>query len=136
MTSHVHITLLTDRGDERGSSFSAGKDWPEFLPATKDLHVTSLKPGHIRGNHYHKRKKEVIVVIHNDEWTLHWDTGPETQVQKRIFSGSGAVLITVEPLASHAVVNTGEKPLHTIGLTGEVFDPADPDTHKREITKI
>ncbi len=133
MTPQIQVTILSDRGDERGSSFSTGIEWPAFLPFAKDMHITSLKSGHIRGNHFHRRKKEVIAIIHHDEWTLYWDSGPETEVQKKIFPGSGAVLITVEPLASHAVVNSGKQSLYTIGLTGEPFDSADPDTHKREI---
>lgn len=133
MTPSVHITVLADRGDERGSSFSTGNEWPAFLPLVKDMHITSLKPGHTRGNHFHSRKKEVIAIIHHDEWTLYWDSGPETGVQKKIFRGPGAVLITVEPLTSHAVVNSGKQSLYTIGLTGEPFDSDDPDTCKREI---
>ncbi|MFN0158435.1 MAG: hypothetical protein ACKVRP_10235 [Bacteroidota bacterium] len=129
----ISITVLTDRGDNRGSSFSVDQSWSEFLPSPVDLHFTSLHPGGIRGNHYHRVRKEVIVVLHNDEWTLHWDEGVDTPVESRTFAGAGAVLLTVEPLASHAIVNTGKLDLFTMALTDARFDPQQPDSYPRRL---
>lgn len=131
--SRIQITILTDRGDNRGNSFSVHPRWAEFLPNAVDLHLTSLHPGHVRGNHYHLVRKEVIVVFHSDEWTLHHDSGPETPIQHRTFTESGAVLLTVEPDTSHAIVNTGTVDLYTVALTDAPFDPAQPDTYKRNL---
>ena len=129
--SRVLITPLTDRGDARGGSWSVPVSWEEFLPAVRDLHVTTVLPGHARGNHYHLRRREVIVILHSDSWTLFWDEGEGTPIGRRTFGGRGAVLLLVEPGAAHAVVNTGTSTLQTLGLTGEPYSAADPDTHPR-----
>ncbi len=133
MTSPVSISVLTDRGDKRGSSFSVDRRWSDFLPSAVDLHLTTLHPGAIRGNHFHKVRKEVIVILHRDEWTLYWDLGIGTPITQRKFSGGGAVLLTVEPLSSHAIVNSGEQDLYTIALTDAIFDPQRPDTYPRAL---
>lgn len=133
MAARVTITVLENNGDVRGESFSAGSGWPAFLGTAQDLHLTSLQPGHSRGNHFHQLRREVIVVIHRDEWTLHWDSGPDTDIQSCLFEGTGAVLLTVEPLAAHAVANSGKSPLYTIGLTDSPYDKQNPDTFPRDI---
>lgn len=105
--------------------------WAEFLPAARDLHVTTLVPGGIRGNHFHLLRREAIVVLHAGRWTLLWDEGERTRVEEREFTGPGAVLVLVEPGAAHAVVNTGAAPLQTLGLTDTAYDPQVPDTYPR-----
>jgi dTDP-4-dehydrorhamnose 3,5-epimerase-like enzyme len=120
-----------DSGDLRGSSFSIPAEWSRFLPSAIDLHITSLKPGRIRGNHYHKTRKEVIAVLHFDGWTLYWDEGQGGDGHRQEFRGRGAVMLTVEAGATHAIVNSGARDLFTVGLTDGPFDPA--DTVKKEI---
>jgi UDP-2-acetamido-2,6-beta-L-arabino-hexul-4-ose reductase len=105
--------------------------WAEFLPAARDLHVTTLVPGGIRGNHFHLLRREAIVVLHPGPWTLMWDEGEGTPVEEREFTGPGAVLVLVEPGAAHAVVNSGSMPLQTLGLTDAAYDPQAPDTYAR-----
>ena len=129
----VSITVLTDRGDERGSSFSVDHKWSDFLPSAVDLHLTTLHPGAIRGNHFHKIRKEVIVILHKDEWTLRWDLGIGSPVEQRRFTGGGAVLLTVEPLVSHAIINSGGQDLYAVALTDAKFDPEQPDTYLRTL---
>lgn len=128
----MEVLALTDRADPRGSSFSVPAAWARFLPAAADLHVTSLRPGHIRGNHFHRTRKEIIVVIHRDVWTLHWDQGRGCSVHRRAFPGAGAVMVMVEPGAAHAVENSGAVELFTLGLTDGPYDPE--DTVRVEIT--
>jgi UDP-2-acetamido-2,6-beta-L-arabino-hexul-4-ose reductase len=130
--SRVEVRVIQNIGDHRGSSFSIPSEWSRFLPVAADLHVTSLRPGHIRGNHMHRTRKEVIIVIHQDAWTLHWEDGEAAPLHQRLFSGNGAVLLTVPPGAAHAIVNSGTRELVTVGLTDAPYDPA--DTVKREIT--
>jgi dTDP-4-dehydrorhamnose 3,5-epimerase-like enzyme len=129
----VGIQSITDVGDHRGSSFSIPEEWTRFLPSAVDLHITTLRPGHVRGNHFHRTRKEVIVVLHSDGWTLHWDSGGSGGILTRAFAGGGAVLLTVEPGAAHAIVNSGTRDLHTFGLTDGRYDPG--DTVARELAR-
>lgn len=127
----VGIFTLSDSGDLRGSSFPVPVAWARFLPSTVDLHATTLRPGHVRGNHYHRNRREVIIVIHRSGWTLHWDRGPGTDAEARVFHGPGAVLLTVDPGAAHAIENSGAEELVTLGITDGVYDPA--DTVRKEL---
>jgi dTDP-4-dehydrorhamnose 3,5-epimerase-like enzyme len=129
----VGIRSITDIGDHRGSSFSIPEEWNRFLPSAVDLHITTLRPGHVRGNHYHRTRKEVIVVLHTDGWTLYWDSGGAQGTQTRAFTAGGAVLLTVEPGAAHAIVNSGTRDLYTFGLTDGRYDP--DDTVARELAR-
>lgn len=119
--------------DARGSSFSIPPGQLEFLGGACDMHVASIRPGHVRGNHFHAERRELIVVVHEDRWSLHWDRGPDTEVRSQAFSGAGAVAITVPPRAAHAIRNDGEELLWLVATTDAVFDPANPDSHPRRV---
>ncbi len=129
----VRIVTIADAGDERGCSFSMPDAWNRFLAALADLHVTTIRPGHVRGNHYHARHKEILIVIHSDRWSFHWDSGAGTTVQHRPFTGTGAALIEISPLASHAVSNTGERDLLVAGMSDARYNPQRPDAYPRPV---
>jgi dTDP-4-dehydrorhamnose 3,5-epimerase-like enzyme len=112
-------------GDNRGTSYKITSEALAFLGGIADVHVTSVAPGAIRGNHFHSRRREVIMVVHASEWTLHWDEGENTPTHRRQFSGLGAETILVEPGTSHAVQNTGTNVLSVIGFSPEPYDPSE-----------
>jgi UDP-2-acetamido-2,6-beta-L-arabino-hexul-4-ose reductase len=124
---------LSDKGDERGQSFSVPGSSLCFLGSAVDLHVTTIRPGHVRGNHYHVDRREILVVVFQGAWSLYWDHGPGTTTESRRFAGTGAVLIEVDPLASHAVLNDGNRDLHVVAMTNRAYDPGAPDTVHRPV---
>jgi oxalate decarboxylase/phosphoglucose isomerase-like protein (cupin superfamily) len=129
----LRFTVLNDQGDVRGSSFAPGTAWMTFLGRLVDAHITTLSPGCSRGNHYHTHKNEVLMVLSTDRWQLSWDNGEGTEVTVQHFSGTGAIVIEVDPLSSHAITNTGQAPLWIIGLSNAVWDSHDPDAHHRQV---
>ena len=129
----LRFTVLKDSGDRRGSSFDPGTDWITFLGKLEDAHITTLIPGCVRGNHYHVQRREVIMVLFTDEWQLAWDHGVDTVVSLNRFNGCGATVVEVDPLASHAVANTGKEPLWIIGLSKGAWDVHDPDAYSRNV---
>jgi len=129
----VTVTRLDDRGDERGASFAIPDRWRTFLGVPLDAHLTTLRPGHVRGNHYHVERREILIVLHDDAWSLYWDDGPETAPQRRRFAGMGAVLLEIPPLAAHAIVNEGAADLRIIGLSDGPYDPNAPDAYPRAL---
>jgi UDP-2-acetamido-2,6-beta-L-arabino-hexul-4-ose reductase len=129
----ITIVTVPDTGDERGCSFQLPDVWNRFLSAIADMHVTTVRPGQRRGNHYHARHKEVLIVIHRDVWSFHWDHGAGTEVQKKSFAGAGAVVIEVSPLASHAVLNEGTHDIFVAGLSDSRYNPDHPDAYPRPV---
>jgi dTDP-4-dehydrorhamnose 3,5-epimerase-like enzyme len=131
----VQIVTVADTGDDRGCSFSLPDVWNRFLRSLADMHVTTIRPGHTRGNHYHAQHREILVVIHQDAWTFYWDYGAGGDVEHRTFHGKGAALIEILPSASHAVVNTGSLDITVLGMSDMRYNPASPDAFPRPVVR-
>jgi dTDP-4-dehydrorhamnose 3,5-epimerase-like enzyme len=119
----IRIVELGNTGDGRGFSFTAPAEALDFVGRVADLHLASTAPGAVRGNHYHLRKREVIILLPGTAWSLRWDEGEGTPVQHRRFDGSSAVMVLVLPGVSHAVRNDGETPLWLVACSSEPYDP-------------
>lgn len=129
----VRITQLEDSADARGSSFTPSLLWQRLLSNNMDIHLMTLRPGFVRGNHYHRNRFEVLLIVYTDVWSLHWDSGPETPAEHHVFSGAGAVMVEIEPLASHAIRNDGASDLQIIGLANIAYEPSSPDAYPRRV---
>jgi dTDP-4-dehydrorhamnose 3,5-epimerase-like enzyme len=126
----VQISELGNRGDARGSSFTAPREALDFMGRVADIHMASTGPQAVRGNHYHLLRREAIVVLPGTAWSLHWDEGEGTPAEHRSFDGSGAVLILVSPGSSHAVRNDGASLLWLVAGSSEPYDPAESVVRK------
>jgi oxalate decarboxylase/phosphoglucose isomerase-like protein (cupin superfamily) len=126
----IQILELGNTGDARGFSFTAPPVALSFLGRVADMHLASTAPGAVRGNHYHLRKREAIVILPGTAWSLHWDEGEKTAEQHRQFDGSGAILVLVSPGGSHAVRNDGTTPLWLVACSSEPYDPTETVVRK------
>ena len=129
----IRITHLQNTGDNRGSSFILPNWCINFIDSVKDIHISTIVSGAVRGNHYHKNHRELLLVIYHDKWSLHWDTGSDTKIHKKTFSGSGAVSVEIEPMASHAIRNDGMQKLYVFGLADMHYEPDAPDSHQKDV---
>lgn len=129
------VRVLTNSGDGRGASFPLPATWLGELNGALDVHITTLVPGATRGDHYHRARRELLIVLHRGAWSLHWDCGQDTEVRRRDFAGAGAVLIEVAPFAAHAVRNDGTTELSIVGLSEGAFDPVAPDSYPRKVSR-
>ena len=119
----IQISELENSGDVRGFSFCPPREAYDFLGRIADMHFASTAPGAVRGNHYHLRKREAIIVLPGAAWSLHWDEGENTLPQRRSFDGSAAVLVLVSPGNSHAVRNDGKNALWLVTCATDPYDP-------------
>jgi dTDP-4-dehydrorhamnose 3,5-epimerase-like enzyme len=126
----VEIHELPDHGDQRGFSFTIPAGALRFIGEVKDVHVAAILPGSVRGNHFHQKRREILVLTYSSDWSFHWDEGAGTAVQQRAFQGSGAVLIVIRPGASHAVRNNGTGSLTLMAASSESYDPNDSIARK------
>lgn len=126
----IRILQLNNSGDGRGFSFTAPVEALDYVGRMADVHLASTKPGAVRGNHYHLKRREAIVVLPGTNWSFHWDEGDETAALHREFDGSRAVLVLVAPGASHAVRNDGEDLLWLVAISSERYDPAESVARK------
>ena len=130
MSQLLQISELHNNGDHRGLSFSAPPEALAFVGRMADVHLASIKPGAIRGNHYHLRRREGIVVLPGTRWSLHWDEGEGSPLQHREFDGASAVLVLISPHASHAIRNDGASILWFFAISSEAYDPAESVARK------
>jgi dTDP-4-dehydrorhamnose 3,5-epimerase-like enzyme len=130
MEPKIRILELVDGGDFRGSSFTVPAAALEFLKRVADTHLASTRSGAVRGNHYHLRRREAIVILPGAAWSLHWDEGEDTPPQHRQFDGASAVLVLVSPRGSHAVRNDGKELLWLVAMSSEAYDPAETVARK------
>lgn len=130
----IDVLEVPDSGDTRGSSFPVPASWLDAPFVVADIHVSTVLPGHVRGDHYHAKRHEILIVSSGARWSLFFDDGPRTTAQRRTFSGTRAVLIAVPLLASHAIRNDGDTALHITGLTDGPYDPSAPDAFTRKVS--
>lgn len=93
-----------------------------FVGEVADVHVSSSVPGAVRGNHYHRQKHRAILIAPGAKWSLHWDEGEGTPIQRRNFDGSHAVLVLIPPGVSHAVRNDGSTTLLLVACSSASYD--------------
>jgi dTDP-4-dehydrorhamnose 3,5-epimerase-like enzyme len=133
--SRTCISLLVDQGDERGSSFhSVLREIARFLGSIEDMHIATIRPSFLRGNHYHRRQHEATVVIYSGKWSFFWDSGPKTEANQRNFNGKGAVLLKIEPNSSHTILNDGDSDLCVLAFSNRPSNPANLDSYRRSLT--
>ena len=130
MSSKIEVAELTDSGDARGYSFTLPADALAFLGRVADIHLSSMVPGSIRGNHYHLRRREAILVSSDSPWSWHWDEGDSTPPQHRDFAAGSLWMILVSPGASHAIRNDGAATIRLVALSSEPYDPDESVTRK------
>jgi oxalate decarboxylase/phosphoglucose isomerase-like protein (cupin superfamily) len=130
MGTKIQIAELSNSGDVRGFSFTAPAEALEYVGRMADVHLASTGPNAVRGNHYHLKRREAIVVLPGSRWSFHWDEGEGTPAQHRTFDGGAAVLVLVAPGASHAVRNDGDLALWLMAISSESYDPAESVARK------
>jgi oxalate decarboxylase/phosphoglucose isomerase-like protein (cupin superfamily) len=124
MTS-IQISELPAGGDGRGISLAMPHEALEFVGEVEDVHVSSCVPGAVRGNHYHLRKRRAILVSPGVGWSLHWDQGEGTAIHRRNFDGRHAILVLIQPGASHAVRNDGNTTLWLVACSAAPYDSSE-----------
>lgn len=127
----VEFVTYKPSEDLRGYSFLLDDDIAKFIQAVRNLHVSTVLPGKIRGNHFHTKKREILFAMPGCRWLIAWDQGKHTAIKEQTFSGETAVLVKIAPLSSHAVKNVDKKDLVLLSMGKERYNPEDPDAQTR-----
>ncbi|MBW2605624.1 MAG: hypothetical protein JRE28_15180 [Deltaproteobacteria bacterium] len=128
---NIKIIKLKNYGDIRGVLYNIPDSDMQFLDNIQNIHFGKIRPGSIRGNHYHLQSKEMLIITYSDTWTLAWAKKDSDEISKKKFKGSGAVLIKVNEGMVHSVKNNGDKDLEIIALSERIFSKESSDTISR-----
>ena len=100
--------------DERGMVFFPLQGLPAAYPRQElcaSLHLITIAPGQVRGQHLHPGKREWLYVFHG-EGRLFWRP-PGEGVQEKLLNDT-RILVTIPPGIPHALRNEGSGPLYLL----------------------
>ena len=117
----VEIEYLETAGDERGFVFEPLQ--AEVLPRQRNAHVVLTQPGCIRGNHYHTKGTEIIVV--RGKTLARFRDGQE--LYETTVSESETMRFVIPHGVSHAFKNMGGKTSVMVAFNTMVHDEEKPD---------
>jgi dTDP-4-dehydrorhamnose 3,5-epimerase-like enzyme len=127
----IEITAIENYGDTRGDLYNIADAELQFFDKIQNIHFGKIRPNSVRGNHYHRQTKEMLIVSYSDAWTLVWAGKDKAQRSIRKFTGSGAVLIKIHEGVAHALKNDGDTDLALIALSDKRFSKEDTDVFSR-----
>jgi dTDP-4-dehydrorhamnose 3,5-epimerase-like enzyme len=94
------------------------------IPDKKNVHIVVSRPGVVRGNHYHMRGAETIVVMGPAQVRFR-----ENDVEKDVEIPEGrAVCFVFPPGVPHAIRHTGDSPGILVAFNTIEHDRKSPDT--------
>jgi UDP-2-acetamido-2,6-beta-L-arabino-hexul-4-ose reductase len=118
---------LEIKKDERGDLIEIFK-----IPGFGQVYYVTAKPGIVRGNHYHSRKKEKFCVIEGSA-KITLKNRETDEVITFSVSEKKPEVINIPPNWSHNIENTGENDMKLLAWANETYDPNDPDTYSEKI---
>lgn len=123
----LNIKKLTVKKDDRG--------WLAEIIRTEDVNdkfgqilVTTALPGKVKGNHYHKRKKEWYCVIRG-KGLLRLKNPKNGETKDLILDARELTLVEMPLNIAHAIKNIGDEELFLLAYVSESFNEKDPDTY-------
>lgn len=125
------IIELATKEDERG--FVAKPFQGKQLNAIYNIHLVSLNPGAIRGNHFHPTQTEYICVLGNQAKLVMVDSRTDKRSEK-IIDGKRCPLIMVPQKVAHAIENIGSESIYLLCYTNKPLIP-ERDVIKKVILK-
>ena len=79
------------------------------------FHVVSLKPGSIRGNHYHKNAKEWLLVCEGPA-IVAWRSSDDNSICKSLVNKEEPSMYEINQQVEHAILNTSDKDIFLISF--------------------
>lgn len=99
---------------------------PLLETQVKHMFIATIEPGHIRGNHYHKRKTEWLLVLVGRCVVKLTDVTTK-ESRETDLDASEPTLVTVPINQEVKIINHTNQPATIMAIFNEPFDPQDPD---------
>lgn len=102
----------------------------EFIKgdAFGQVSINILKPGIIKGNHWHQIKNEKFLIVSGEGKVLLQKLGSREIIEYRI-SGKKQEVLDIPPGYTHNIMNIGDTDMILIIWANEMFDSKRPDTY-------
>lgn len=125
MALRIKTYTLTPKSDSRGWLIEN-----ELVRVRREMRhflVSTSKPGAIRGQHYHTKKREWFLLIRGQAIIFFEDihTKDRTTIQ---LTQKKFRMVEITPNVAHAIKNVGKGIMILLGIINEHLDPKRPDT--------
>ena len=129
---YIELINLPTSSDNRGIAIRPISD--DELKSKKlfNLHLVSLKPGVVRGNHYHQYQNEVICVFGSRAKVVAVDNSTGDR-EEEIIEEDRAVLLKIPRNISHAIKNIGDNILYLLCYSDRKYQQEKPDSIANKI---
>ena len=108
--------------DERGWGLNPLKAAGLSMDGFGELHVVSMVPGAIRGNHYHSNATEWLLVCGGPA-KIAWRSPEDNSICEETICENKPVLFEIPPRIEHAVLNLSSNDIYLVSFS----DSAEPD---------
>ena len=133
MINDVVVKKIEKFEDERGWLAEILNSEP---PVTiGQIHFSVSKKGAVRGNHFHRIKTEWLIVT-SGAGTAFFEDNATKERSELTASGIRPVLIKIGPNITHAIVNSGDEPMHLLAIESEKYSFESPDTYRNPIFPV
>ncbi|MBE9546887.1 MAG: hypothetical protein IMF10_05260 [Proteobacteria bacterium] len=109
--------------DERGWAINPFEVADLLGESAGNLHVVSMKPGAIRGNHYHPDATEWLLFCEGPA-KLVWRSRGDDSIHEYLIEGEEPALFEIPPGFEHAVKNISDDAIYLMAF----YDTHDPAT--------
>ena len=106
----------------------------ELKEDIKQIYVATIKPGGVRGNHYHLKRTEWFFIATGEAEIFLKDIKTKEKIHFT-FSSKKPKVITIFPRIVHAVKNSGKGIVYLVSAQNTVHNSKYPDTFPRSIIK-
>jgi len=131
MKMDIKLSKLDKKVDDRGFVVEILRS-EQVNAAFGQIFISTVKPGKVKGNHYHKRKREWYSVV-SGKVTVHFVDVKTGEKKKVVLDSKNPALLTINPGISHAITNEGKEEAIIIAYISESFNPEDPDTFEFKV---
>lgn len=100
----------------------------------QQISVASLKPGAIRGNHYHLKRVEWFFVF-GDKAQFYVENTKTHKKRSFKLSLKNPKVIVVFPNTAHAVKNLSKKTIYLLEAQNDIYNPKNPDKYSYIVCK-
>lgn len=125
------VKKLEIHKDERGWLVELLKA-NELEKPVRQLHIASIKPGGIRGNHYHSKRIEWFFLVAGRARLVLEDIKTKKRASF-LLSEEKPQVITIYPNISHAVKNIGRGLAYLVSAQDDIYNPKKSDRFPYEI---
>ncbi len=94
--------------------------------------VNIIKPGIVKGNHWHNTKNEKFVIV-KGSGVVRFRKIDESEVIEYFSSGEKIEIIDIPTGYTHNIENTGDEDMAVVMWASEVFDADNPDTYFEKV---